>query len=146
MSLDYKLTDIENYEETCLIVADRDDFFRGIKIGDKVLNPLTESLIFLTLSVRAGWGITEENVEEFAARVDLWQKINGAMLRKKDEGSDEWVDRPVTRADIDAHLGLWTNAGLQDRSDWLDGVFHHAYPQAPLGNVVDDESEDEDCE
>lgn len=132
MSLDWNLTEIENHKELCFVTAEEDDKFHGITKGDRLLSPVTNAIIWLTCACRAGWGINEENVEELIARADLWQKLNGAMLNEPDEETGGWKPRVVSADDIRNHVGMWTNAGFQDRVEWLTGQFAYAYPNAPM--------------
>jgi hypothetical protein len=127
MSLDWNLTGIENHEELCFVIADEDDHWRGIKEGDRVLNPVTEGIIWLTMACDIGWGVTEENVEEFIARADLWQKVCDPMLYGLNEAGD-MAPRAITADEIRAHIGLRTNVSYGSRAKFLEKVWRSAYP------------------
>lgn len=87
MSLNWNLEAIENRSEVCWIGE-----------GDSaVMNPVTHSLIFSTISVGIP-EITEENAAEFYARLqllDMWRWSN---------------DPQMTYENVKAHIGLKTNA------------------------------------
>lgn len=86
--------------------------------GRGELHPVTHSMIWATMTVGIG-AITEKTVEEFAARLDLWQRVNGALMRAQDEATGEWSDRPITRDEVRAHIGLECNVGWETRTKWL---------------------------
>jgi hypothetical protein len=92
MSLDYKLTGIEDYENRCW--------------QDDRLNPVTEVLVFMTMPVGINH-ITDKNVDTFYARLKLVEALNGSFLRRA-EGEPHYLSMDEVRA----HIGLWTNAPL----------------------------------
>lgn len=89
MSLDFHLEPIENYESTCY-----DD--------TGMMRPVTHSLIYATIVVGLG-EITEKNAEEFYARLNCWERLNGTYMRN--------AEGPIfiTPAEVRAHIGLKTN-------------------------------------
>lgn len=118
MSLNYNLTEIP--EDVRTIVAEEDDKFAGVKKGDRVMSPVTHSLIFATMGVGIGV-LNDETIPEFAARLDIYQKLNGALLSERD--GDGWKPRPLTLEDIQAHKGLSTNVfPLERRAAWIKRV------------------------
>lgn len=106
-------------EETRTIVATADDRMRGIKAGDRILNPVTETLVFSTMAI--GIGVIDENtVDEFAARIDFYQRLNGALMLAWPEGSDQPEPKFLTREDVVAHMGLSTNVfPMERRTSWV---------------------------
>lgn len=107
MALTWSIKDIED-QDMCWVEKDVD----GKK--SEYLNPLTETLIFMTMTVGIG-EITNDNWPEFYARVKLFEKLDGPFLYK--DGSD-WFIEPE---DVKNHIGLSTNATFKDktRNQWF---------------------------
>jgi len=126
MSLDWNLTEIENREELCWTIAEVDSPARGITKGDKILNPLTEGLIFATIVVGMGQ-LDKEGLDEFFARVSLYEKVNGAFMQEVSK-EGEYRDRPFTLDDLKAHVGLRTNVTYEPRSEWLERILQRHFP------------------
>lgn len=99
MSLDYELSGIDNWRETCLDDTDS-------------IRPVTEVLIFGTLSVGLG-KITESNVAEWVARFAIIEAIDGPSLITPDG------PKSVDEDHIAAHIGLKTNVPDMTRLAWL---------------------------
>lgn len=108
MALNYRLTNIKGWEELCYTVAteDMNNFFVYAKKGEKIIQPITNALIFATLAVGMG-EITEENYHEFWARVAAWEGVGGAFL----------IGHRITLLDVKAHIGLWTNATFKKETN-----------------------------
>jgi hypothetical protein len=99
MALTFDLMNIENYRETGY---DRDGNLR----------PLTELLIFTTIS--AGLGeITEKNVEEFYARMVVIHKLHDIGI------VEDGIERMITPEEVRNHIGLTTNVGNETRAQWV---------------------------
>lgn len=134
MSLDFDLRKIPL--ETRTVIATYDDRMDGVTKGDRIMSPVTKSLIFSTMSIGIG-EITDKTVDEFVARLDLFQKIHGALMHAFDHDAQEWVERPLTRADVVAHKGLSTNVfPMETRGKWVArmvtksrDLFPHAEPK-----------------
>jgi len=109
MSLNFELSNIENYRET------------GYD-AEGVLRPETKSLIFATMVVGIG-RITKENAAEFYARLHAFERLNSTYLTEKG------VDIYLTPEDVKRHIGLTTNVANETRAKWLKRV---------LGGQVDD--------
>ena len=127
MALNWTVEDIKDYESVCWIEADWTDDMRGIKPGDKVLNPVTDALIWLTMVVGIGT-ITEKNASEFLARVRIFEGLNGPMLTRLI--NNEIVDQPITAADVAAHIGLHTNASKNTKTEFLNFRYQRAMEDA----------------
>jgi hypothetical protein len=125
MSLRWNVSEIADHESLCYITAEADSPVQGVKAGDRVLSPVTHALIWLTVGTGVGWGIREENVEEFIARVHLWESLHGPMNAE-----------PLTDEQIRAHVGLYTNVSYEPRADWLDRTFRAAYPAAGVDRLA----------
>jgi hypothetical protein len=115
MSLNFTLDTIANYKEVCWIGE-----------GDEArMNPVTEALIFGTMSVGLG-SITDKNVDEFAARFRVIEKIHGAMLYKPDpENEGQIIDWYLSDEDFTAHIGLACNVTNETRSKWAQRIFNN---------------------
>ena len=110
MPLHWNLTKIADHEKVCY--DDRD--------GKKYMNPVTETLIYHTMTVGINQ-ITEKNVEEFFLREEAVATVLGAPLVKSsdlcssdgtvlEEGRGPFENVKITLAEIRQHIGLHTNA------------------------------------
>jgi hypothetical protein len=97
MSLDWNLTKISNNTEVC---------WEKNEDGTDKLNPVTESLIWLTMGIGMG-SITEDNQSDFYCRVVMYEKLFGTMLSYWKDSKK--VSVPITPEDIHNHVGLTTN-------------------------------------
>jgi hypothetical protein len=97
MSLNWDLTKIKNSEEVC---------WEKNEDGTDKLNPVTESLIWLTMGIGMG-SITEDNQSDFYCRVAMYEKLFGTMLSYWKDSKK--VSVPITPEDIHNHIGLTTN-------------------------------------
>ena len=97
MSLDWNLTKINNNTEVC---------WEKNEDGTDKLNPVTESLIWLTMGIGMG-SITEDNESDFYCRIAVYEKLFGTMLSYWKDSKK--VSVPITPEDIHNHIGLTTN-------------------------------------
>jgi hypothetical protein len=109
MSLSWNVENIKDYETVCWIGEKGAD--------DRRINPVTETLIFMTIGVGLG-SITENNVGEFAARFRVMEKVQGPFLVKS--GGKDWY---LSDEDFIAHIGLYCNVTNETRSQWARRVF-----------------------
>lgn len=125
MSLNYDLSAIP--EDVRLIDAPENEPMHGIKKGDRIMSPVTNALIWATLGIGIGV-IDDTTVDEFSARLDLWQKLYGALLQgpitHDDDGNQlpepDWGPILVTKDDVVAHKGLSTNVfPMETRTAWV---------------------------
>jgi hypothetical protein len=95
MSLDFRLTAIEGWETLC-------------RKEDGSLNPVTENLIFATMSVGLG-EITEKNHVEFYLRLGVADSLS------------QWPGRRthIKLEDVKAHIGLVTNVSDESITKWF---------------------------
>ena len=112
MALNWNVENIENYKNVCWIV-DGDE---------KRMNPVTETLIFATMGVGLG-RITDKNVDEFAARFRILERIHGAFLYKPGPDGDGHVDWFLDDEDFIAHIGLGCNVSDETRAKWASRLF-----------------------
>ena len=90
MPLHFDFTNIKDYENKCY----------G---KDGKINPLTDMLVWLTMSCDLG-EITDGNYKDFYARVDVMQKLCGAFLSNADG-----TDFVISEEEVKDHIGLTTN-------------------------------------
>lgn len=99
MALHYNLSAIKDNETVCWTGPD----------DDARMNPVTEGLIFMTISVGIP-KITEENWREFAVR---YLMVHGALQFDGDLYSPQ---------DIQAHVGLSTNASAMSKAKFNGSI------------------------
>jgi hypothetical protein len=111
MSLNWNIERIANHKEVCWIADPKPD-----NPDNARLNPVTETLIFATITVGLG-SITEKNVSEFAARFRIAERLDGPFLYKAGEDGNR-VDWLLSDEDFIAHIGLYTNVSNETRAAW----------------------------
>lgn len=120
MSLNWTVDRIADWETVCYMAAPCDIPSQGIAEGDRMMNPVTNVLIWATIGVDLP-GITRENAAEFYARLRFTERIDGPFLiraevdGKRPEGSAAWI----TPEEIIAHIGLTANVTKKSRAQWL---------------------------
>jgi hypothetical protein len=114
MSLNFKWTDIENFNELFEPVPSDyqprmyDYVVYGVdKKPEKRFNSKTITLIFMSIVVGHN-RITATNVKDWFIRLELWQDISGPCLT---DSTGKGVR--LTFADIQRHIGLSTNASIE---------------------------------
>lgn len=98
MSLTWDVENVKDYESTCFYTDDE------CAEGERKLNPITNALIWHTLSIGIGQ-FTEKNAAKIYARIAIVEKLDGPSLRNADG------PRAITPEDVQAHIGMWTNVG-----------------------------------
>lgn len=81
------------------------------------LNPgITQCMVFATMFVGMG-EITVDNAPRFAARLDAWQKLKGAIMRRavKSDKADTYYgkDIPLGIDQVRRYIGLRCNVGYE---------------------------------
>jgi hypothetical protein len=99
MSLNWNLSEIKNHDDLCWN-------------EDETMNPVTHTMIFATMIVGLH-GITEKNVGQFAARLELYQNLHGELMI----GPDGPV--AVTTEDVIDHIGLRCNVSDETDAAWI---------------------------
>lgn len=112
MSLRFDFERIKDYETTCYVDADELDA-DGTPL--RRLNPVTNSLVWSTISVKLG-AITEANADEFYARYKFCERLDGPFLT----GAGGKPYR-LTPEDVQAHIGLTCNVVNESRAKFLSG-------------------------
>jgi hypothetical protein len=125
MSLNFYFDQIENYENVVWIKTGK-----LTEEGDEetTMNPVTNALIWATLTVGIG-KITDKNVDEFAARLRIMEKIDGYYL------IEDGKSRGITDEEFIAHIGLYTNVGNETRAQWASRHFG-AKPQSETSRLA----------
>jgi hypothetical protein len=123
MSLNFYFDQIENYENVVWIKTPTEEDPEAT-----TMNPVTNALIWATLTVGIG-KITDKNVDEFAARLRIMEKIDGYYLVQDGEG------RGITDEEFIAHIGLYTNVGNETRAQWASRHFG-AKPQSETSRLA----------
>lgn len=96
--------------------VERPEELRGDN-GD--LLPKTQTLVLLTMPTGFNQ-ITKKNVDEVWARVRLWEALNGPFCY------DGESPDPLTREDVERHVGLATNAASFTRARFLQQLWREA--------------------
>lgn len=115
MSLNWTIEKIENWKEVCWLKDES-------KPDGAVLNPVTQALTFATIAV----GLTEisaANLDEWKWRLSFLRAVGKGdflvMPKKRGKGFEE---RGFYAEELEAHIGLGTNAGNTDRAAWVKRV------------------------
>ena len=115
MPLDWNCEQVRNHLETCWIeveaVEGEDPCYR--------VNPTTETLVFYTMDLCMNH-ITKANHMEFWFRLNLWESLFGASRWKVADNGPE--PNYLTLEDVEAHIGLHTNASKEPLSKWIKSV------------------------
>jgi len=120
LALSWNVSDVVNHEDVCFIILTEDDPNHGLVAGDRVLNPITNALIWSTISVDLP-GITRDNAAEFYARLRFTERHQGPFLiraevdGKRPEGPAAYI----TKDEVLAHVGLKCNVAPKTRAAWL---------------------------
>jgi len=112
LALTYEFTNIKDYKNVVWIADPTEANPDQVR-----MNPVTEVLIFGTMSVGLG-SITDKNVDEFAARFRIIEKVHGPMLV-----DGEGKHRFVTDEEFTAHIGLVCNVSNETRAQWARRIF-----------------------
>ena len=121
MALTWDITAIQNTKELCWIPSKEES-------GKVELNPVTNTLIWATMLI--GFSkITEKNYKEFYRRLIEFEVIVGrGMLDYWEEG--EWKSRMPTLQEIQDHVGLSTNATVQENKKWSSTLARLVHEEA----------------
>jgi hypothetical protein len=107
--LTWDTKDVLDNENVCFFIAEEPHPPTGVKVGDRLLNPVTNALIWHSLNTGIG-RITTENAAEVWARISFVEEVYGPSLLSSDG------PRPLTKDDVLKHIGLTTNASFKDES------------------------------
>lgn len=128
MSLDYDLTAIPLEVRT--IVADHDcpnpyyvegksdpDKKFDYRKGDRIMNPVTNALIWATIGLGIG-KFTADNIAEVAFRMKVTDGLYGKPVQERQEDGS-WKARSITLQELVDHIGLSTNVSFEKRVTWI---------------------------
>lgn len=120
MSLNWTLDKIADWDSVCYMAAPCDIPSQFIAEGDRMMNPVTNALIWSTIAVDLP-GITRENAAEFFARLRFTERLDGPMLiRAEVDGKrPEGYAAFITPEEVVAHIGLTANVTAKSRAQWL---------------------------
>ena len=104
MSLDFDVSKIKDFANVTTSAFDIN--------GRPQWNPVTNALVWWTIPLGI-YKITEDNVDAFWKRLQLWQAIVGPVLNYAD--GDIWL----TQDDVVAHIGLSTNATSKTQTQFM---------------------------
>lgn len=130
MALTWSVRNIKNADDVCWSTATKNNVNYGRVRGEEYLHPITDSLIWATMALGLN-EITESNVDEWEARYALayatrWlgplSVWNGQPVGPNGENAHCFTERYITRADLEQHIGLYTNANVESASAWRKRV------------------------
>lgn len=115
MALHWNLEGIADRQTVCFMLAVDDERMSGIKRGERILNPVTNALIWATMAVGIG-KLTADNVDEFWTRLQLLDRLDGGSFCEDMDGTK------LDRGDVERHVGLSTNVTNETRAKWIKRV------------------------
>ena len=122
MSLNWNLEDIKDHENVCFERRVPQPSEGDVKTDEdgkaEYMAGVTNGLIWATVFVGLH-GITETNAAQFAARLELYQNLNGALLVGTDEETGERGPVKITTEDVYQHIGLRCNVTDESDAAWL---------------------------
>lgn len=121
MPLTWSVENVADYENVCTITVTEDNPAHGLKAGDSIWNPVTTALVWLTLSTGIN-EITVDNADEFFARVNMLERVNGQQLiraQREDGTRPDGAEAFITPEEVRAHIGLYSNASPKTRQQFL---------------------------
>lgn len=119
MGLNWNLSNIKDNETLCWSKLSED--WGGMKAGEEILNPVTEVLIWLTLSTGIPQ-VTDKTAPEFLARVRMVEATYGAVLHDRDSCGN-LIDKHITAKDVQNHIGLSTNASTLTKTEFVRNLY-----------------------
>ena len=128
MSLDWNVANVKDFKKVCWVDESE----------NSAVNPITEALIWATMSVGLN-KITKKNLDAWYVRLTVLSKLFGPPMYNWEDGKR--TDRNITLAELQMHIGLYTNAdSYTDAVFWktvrkrADGDFKLLFKQAQLLN------------
>lgn len=112
MPLNWSIADVKGYEDLCWIpTGEFDDDGKE----RKRLNGVTETLVFATMFIGFS-DISAKNIDEWEFRFQVLTEIGDTFLSDEDGAG-----RNPTREELEAHIGLGTNASSKTNAAfWKD--------------------------
>ena len=147
MSLDWSIEKVEDWDSNCYIkILPGDNVYSHIDVKNsqswffekdemdqktsvkKCMNPITDLLISLTMSLDLG-EIKEKNIEEWQFRIWITEQLQGSPILVSRWNAEQgiWEDSQITVSDLRNHIGLSTNVADKTRNQWITKVFKRNY-------------------
>jgi len=110
MALSWNVEKIENHEE--LLVGEGDE---------RELDALTQAFIWTSLAtgLGKGWSLDIDFAPEFYARIKLYERVHGSLVRRVDDETGEIKPYWVTPEDVLRRVGLETNVSPVTRAEFI---------------------------
>lgn len=97
--------------------------------GKKKLNPITQTLVYATISIGMP-RITTSTAPEFYSRVRMYERLLGAGTWQAADDSEPGAPWPqplfITPLDVRNHIGLSTNANTMTKARFRTFLFERA--------------------
>lgn len=90
---------------------------------------VTNALIWLTMGVDLG-EINERNINDFYARIKVWERVCGALLNGSSMENPEITPYYITFEDVFRRVGLVANVSDKSLNEWLKRVIKIANDRA----------------
>jgi hypothetical protein len=136
MPLTWNISEIEMYRD------DINSAYYEINDGDEKrfdLIPITKNFIFWSGAVAIGW-ISESNAAEYYGRSKAIEEIIGQGFMQKwskdDNGNSEIVEVYMTMQDVKNHIGLSTNHGMRNLTEWTKNFIRNNKTVSPEAKTV----------
>ena len=111
MSLNWNLQNIHDHKNVCYVTSTYDDPMRDIKVGDRIMNPVTNALIWSTIAIDIGdWNAA--TMPMVWARISAYQSLLNPLMQ------DEAGGRFFTKEEVMAHTGLYCNVSFVRDAPW----------------------------
>lgn len=136
MPLTWNIGNIEMYKDKveCAYI-ERDD--GGQKYFDLV--PITKHFIFWSGAVAMGY-ITDLNASEYYGRSKAIEEIlnQGFMEEWKEDANGNWeiIQVQMTMQDVKNHIGLSTNHGMRNLTEWVNNFVRNNSTVSPDAKTV----------
>lgn len=119
MSLNWDLSKIDDHDQ---LFEEREA--TPTQEGGRYLNALTESLIWTSMvtGLGKGWSLDAEFAPEFYARIKLYERVAGPLIRRWDEDTKGFEPYFVTIDDIRRHIGLKVNVSSVTRAAFIKNL------------------------
>lgn len=126
MPLTWSVRNVKDADDVCYYTATQTRHYDGTTRGEEYVHPITNNLVFLTMSIGLN-EITEENLDEWEKRMALAYKVGWISKQVvfagyENDGNIKWEPRLITRADLERHIGLETNASYESPKEWRKRV------------------------
>jgi hypothetical protein len=127
MPLNWSVKAVKNADDVCYYTATKNSINHGLTRGEEYVHPITNTLVFLTMAMGLN-DITEENVDEWESRLALAYEVGWISKMVVYGGTDEdgtykWEPRMISRADLERHIGLETNASYETNHAWRSRLY-----------------------